>query len=155
MAVTGAPRAHLWALFGGQHLKRFLIERDEEKIEDLAEGERILWQEHIVPRIPPQIDGSEGAAAYLASRFATANGATIDATPEIRDLAFAYLGINAQLSDLEAKKALARNQLAEFLGESAQAQAGDVKITLLNQAGSTYTVTKKPSRVLRVTPLEA
>jgi putative phage-type endonuclease len=158
MAVTGAPRAHLWALFGGQHLKRFLIERDEEKIEDLAEGERILWQEHIVPRIPPQIDGSEGAAAYLAERYANANGATIDLTPEMRDLAFSYLGINAQLADLEAKKKLVGNLLRDFIKESSRAQGGDVRVTMVSVAAKhveAKAYDTAPYRYPIVTPLEA
>lgn len=155
MAVTGAPRAHLWALFGGQHLKRFLIERDDEKIADLAEAERILWEEHIVPRIPPQMDGSEGAAAYLAERFKNPSGATIDATEAVKADAFAYLGINEDLKALEAEKARLANLLKAALGEATVAVGGDVKVTWTPQAGTTYTVTKAPTRVLRVTHLEA
>jgi putative phage-type endonuclease len=155
MAVTGAPRVHVVALFGGQHEREYLIERDDEFIALMVEKARTLWFDHIIPRIPPQVDGSEGAAAYLAQRYPNGNGATIDATPEIKDLAFDYLGVNEDLKKLEERKSSLRNQLVEFMGENRCAVGGDVKITLIDQAGSEYTVTRKPQRVLRVAAMEA
>ena len=99
-----------------EHLKRFLIERDNKKLNDLAEGERLLW-DRIQHREPPPINGSEGAAAYLASKFENTR-VSIDADEDLQGQAFEYLSVKAQLEDLEASKKSLRNQLAARLQEA-------------------------------------
>lgn len=154
MAVTGAPGCHVFVLFGGQHFKRFFVPRDDEKIADIVEITRLLWDD-IQNRRPPSIDGSEGASAYLAERFKNPSGATIELPEEASRLAFSYLEVNAGLKALEEQKSALANYLKASLGEATVAVGGDVRVSWLPQAGSTFTVTKQPTRVLRVQHLEA
>jgi putative phage-type endonuclease len=153
MAVTGAPGCHVFALFAGQHFKKYFVPRDDEKIELIADITENLW-DRIQRSDPPQIDGSEGAAAYLAERFKSPTGATIDLPEEARRLAFSYLEVNAEMKALEEQKSALANYLKNTLGDATQGVGGDVKVTWTPQAGSTYTVTKQPTRVLRVVHLE-
>jgi len=53
LAVTGWDRWYLAVLIGGQELRLFTIERDEELIKTLIEKERDFWQGHVTKRIPP------------------------------------------------------------------------------------------------------
>ena len=154
MAVTGAPACHVFVLFAGQHFKRYFVPRNDEQIADIVAITADLWA-RIQANDPPPIDGSDGAAAYLAQRFSKPSGATIQADETVQELAFSYLRFNEEIKALTDAKAEAGNLLKAALGDATVAVGGDVKISWLPQAGSTYTVTKQPTRVLRVAHLEA
>src|ERR1035437_710076 len=154
MAVTGAPGCHVFVLFAGQHFKRYFVPRNDEQIADIVAITADLWA-RIQSNDPPPIDGSDGAAAYLAQRFKTPTGATIQADETVQELAFSYLHISEEIRALTDAKAEAGNLLKAALGDATVAVGGDVKISWTMQAGSTYTVTKKPARVLRVSHTEA
>lgn len=53
MAVTNYQRFYLGVLIGGQELRLFTIERDEDLIKTIIEKERHFWQEHVQKRVPP------------------------------------------------------------------------------------------------------
>lgn len=155
MAVTGAKLARVWALFGGQHLRRYLVPRDDELILDqIVPKTKAMWQ-RILDGNPPQVDGSDGCTEYLASRYPKGTGGSIEATEAVIRDASAYLAVNEELEDLEARKKTLRNRLVEALGENRCAMGKDVKVSLIDMAGSSYTVTRKPARVLRVDHQEA
>src|ERR1035437_3163791 len=154
MAVTGAPGCHVFVLFAGQHFKRYFVPRNDEQIADIVAITADLWA-RIQSNDPPPIDGSDGAAAYLAQRFKTPTGATIQADETVQELAFSYLHISEEIKALTNAKAEAGNLLKAALGDATVAVGGDVKISWTMQAGSTYTVTKEPARVLRVSHTEA
>jgi putative phage-type endonuclease len=154
MAVTGAPGCHVFVLFAGQHFKRYFVPRNDEQIADIVAITADLWA-RIQSNDPPPIDGSDGAAAYLAQRFKTPTGATIQADETVQELAFSYLHISEEIKALTDAKAEAGNLLKAALGDATVAVGGDVKISWTMRAGSTYTVTKEPARVLRVSHTEA
>ena len=153
MAVTGAKGCHVFVLFGGQRFRKFHVPRNDDQIADIAEITRQLW-EQIQEGTIPEIDGSEGATAWLNSHYAP-TGTAIEASPSARELAFEYLGIVAATKAADARKAEIANLLKAEMGEATVATGDDIKITWTMQAGSTYTVTKQPTRVLRVSHLEA
>lgn len=53
MAVTNASRWYLAYLLYGWKFDYVVIERDEELIQMLIQGETDFWNNHVVPRIPP------------------------------------------------------------------------------------------------------
>jgi putative phage-type endonuclease len=155
MAVTGASRAHLWVLLGGQKFRHFLIPRDYETIIAIVELERRLWQERITPGVPPDLDGSEGASAFLAARYAESNGLTVEATEDVQAWGLDYLAAIEAAKVAEAAKVVAAQKIQDFLGENVAAQGGDIIVRWTPVKESTYTVTRKAGRRFSVDHREA
>ena len=63
--VMNLEYGYLAVLIGGNKFKYFRVERDEEVIKMIVELESDFWNNHIVPGIPPEIDGSEASAELL------------------------------------------------------------------------------------------
>lgn len=128
MSVLDAPRAHLVALIGGNKLRHYLIERDPDTEADLIEIERLAW-EGVQSRTPPEIDGSEGATAYLRISQPSDDGTVIEADEELQELATEYLAISASLSAAEQQKAEIANKIKDRLKTVAVAEGGGFKVS--------------------------
>ncbi len=64
------PVFHLAALVDGD-LRIYNVERDEELQAVLLEQAEQWWERHVVARVPPELDGSDGARAWIRRRFPT------------------------------------------------------------------------------------
>lgn len=133
MAVTGAQSWDLAVLIGGQRFAIYTIRRDDDLIEELIRQEVEFWNEHVVPGIPPEVDGSEGSTLFL-NRIPD-QGTRHDMTDELEELALKYKALSEAIKGGEAEKQLTRNQIAEIMGTDRWAEKGDLKITLSEQKG--------------------
>lgn len=69
MAVTGAEAWYIAALILGREFIWHRIERDEELIQNLIQIESDFWNEHVVPHIMPEPDGSESSEELIREYF--------------------------------------------------------------------------------------
>lgn len=65
MAVLGVDYGYFAVLIGGQKFQYKLVERNDKIIESLIQIEDEFWNRHVVPGIPPMIDGSDASANLL------------------------------------------------------------------------------------------
>lgn len=77
MAVTGAECWYIAVLIYGREFKYYRIERDDEVIENLIRIEKEFWNNHVLPRVMPDPDGSKTADIAIAERFKDTQDATI------------------------------------------------------------------------------
>jgi putative phage-type endonuclease len=133
MAVTGASSWDLAVLIGGQRFAVYTIARDEELIEELVRQEVEFWNNHVVPGIPPTIDGSEGSTRFL-NRIKD-EGTEHPMTDELEELALQYEAIRVALKNGEEKRQEVRNLIANVMGTDRFAQKGDIKVVLSQQQG--------------------
>lgn len=125
MEVTGAPIADLAALFGGNRLVIYRVERDEEVIAACREAATNFWERHVIPDIPPPVDGSDEWTRFLKSRAQRFEKYldVVELDPDIREQAVASVNLLALAKeaekDAEALKALHGNRLRDLIGEHA------------------------------------
>lgn len=72
MAVTGRNAWYLAVVILGQGFQYVKIERDEDMICNLISIEQSFWQDHVVPAVMPDPDGSKACDAVLEQYFGTA-----------------------------------------------------------------------------------
>lgn len=152
LAVTGLPRAWLVAL-AGPSLKTYVIERDQQLIDDLTEiGHRFLT-ENVERRRAPAPDGSDRLAKVLAKRWEPEEGKTVVLNPA----EFWPLRVEAQQAAAEVKRAKAReteakNAIRLLIGD-AEAAVIDGETVATWKAGlrAGYTVAPTTTRTLRFT----
>lgn len=128
--VPKAKRAHVAVLIGGSRFNRYLIERDPDTIGALEQIESEFWNEHVVPGIPPALDGSEGASKYLAGRFPTDDGSELAATEADNELVRQYREWTATGKQADEAQKLLKQQITERIGAASYLRGPDYRVSL-------------------------
>lgn len=69
MAVLGVNYGYFAVLIGGQKFQYKLVERNERIIDSLIQIEDEFWNKHVVPGVPPLIDGSQASTDLLSQLY--------------------------------------------------------------------------------------
>lgn len=129
MIVTGWRHWHLSALIGGNELRSYRIDADDELHATMREEAAWFWHDHVEPRVPPPIDASELTGRILARMWDADPGLVKTATGEVLGQARAYY---AAVEAANRAILLARGREHEL-----QAWLGDAEIAM-------HPVTGKP-----------
>lgn len=120
LAVTGRPVAIVVALLGYADFRWYVLPRNDDMISTLMQVEERFWTEHVVPRVPPAPDGSDGYAAHLRAKYATDNGLERVATPELTALATELGAARAGREEYARIEATFQQQLMDAMGDTAK-----------------------------------
>lgn len=119
MWIYDVNEAYLAALIGGNQYRQYHITRDDELIAMLAEKAQAFWQNHVIPRIPPEPqDGADAQKLYPRDNgdTAEADSDTLTAYAELREL-------KAQEKELKAQIAAKEDLLKIKIGSYSAMQA--------------------------------
>lgn len=125
MAVTGAEKTYIAALVGGNRFFCHEIPRDEEMIGKITTMEAYFWEHYVLAGEEPAPDGSSATASYLAGRYKSSNGKTIQLPAEALEIFRKYDEVTGQMEMLAAEKESVCNQLKYYLKENEAGVAGD------------------------------
>jgi putative phage-type endonuclease len=129
MGVTGYPRWHIAVLIGGQHFLHRVIERDDELIAQLMEKGRDFWFNHVVPRIPPEFDGSRSSAELLSYMYPEGRPETVNLPNRFADELKRHDEIVEQINKLKTEKAAIENRIKAQMKEAEVAQVQGRTVT--------------------------
>lgn len=116
---TDWDRVHVPVLLAGRGLQVFSVERHFEFERWLAGECDRWWLEHVVGKRPPEVDGSDECARYLARIHPPKAAAEwLEATPEIDELALQLQAVRDQRKALEAREDLGKNRLRSLIGDA-------------------------------------
>lgn len=145
LAVTGWRRGIIGVALGGLPPQFIEVERDDEFLALHVEKCRAFWEEHVVKRVPPPVDGHEATTEALRRRFASFAGGKI---VTLGDDAAKW---HAELDEIKHKQEVLAEKRAELENRLRDA-IGDAEVALLPGGGayklsrvkeSTYTATRK------------
>lgn len=125
MAVTGANRAYVAALVGGNRFIYHVVERDEELIGLIIKMEKQFWEQHVQKQIPPALDGSSATSDYLNEKYKNSEKTVIELPKESETLLHTYDDLSEQIKALNMKKEEITNKLKEYLKENEQGVIND------------------------------
>ena len=129
MAVTGAKKAYVAALVGGNSFFYHAVERDNEMIGKIIAMEKYFWETCVVGGVEPVPDGSDATTDYFNKKFSESNGQEIALPEEALPVCEEYERLSGQLKELEKAKNAAANQLKNYLKEAEAGTVGDRRIT--------------------------
>lgn len=117
MAVMGFDRMYLAVLVLNRGFYHFVIERSPEEIAALIDAEETFWRDHVLPRIPPPIDGSESTLDTLSNLYPAAqpDGVCPLSRRAAEDLA-AIEELTVQRKDLDDAIRAAKARVMEEMG---------------------------------------
>lgn len=134
MAVTGYKKGYLAVLIGGNKFVWKEIQRNDELIQKIVDREVHFWNEFVLKKIPPAIDGSEASSKIIKSLYPFANDTEIvslssDFDKRITDL----VEIKNQIKQLSEKKDELENLIKFELGNAGMGISDNFRVTYKNQ----------------------
>ena len=119
LSVTGASKAYIAVLIGGQKFIYKEIERDEELIKIIIDAEKDFWLNHVEKKIAPAIDGSFGACRYLSEKYKVGDKSLkVDLRSEFEEKINEYKNIKLQSKELDERAKAIENSLKNELGNA-------------------------------------
>ncbi|CAG9265713.1 Phage-related protein predicted endonuclease-like protein [Burkholderia diffusa] len=118
LAVSGYDVWHLAACVGGNRLVVYHVEKDDEMIDMLIDGERRFWM-HVETREPPPLDYQHPTAIPLLKRIYTGtNGESIKLPAEAEAMHYARLDFEEQAKLMQSGADAARARLLHLMGDA-------------------------------------
>lgn len=124
MAVTGYSSWYIAVLIGGNKFKWAKIERNEQVIQRIIEGEAEFWK-YVETMTSPPANGSPACSDELKSLYPVSDGSEINLGSEAEILIRAYELAEQDEKEAKARKDLAKNQLCEMLGQAEKGRCGE------------------------------
>lgn len=119
LAVTGKEFCDVACLVGGNHYVQHRVWRNETIIKQLIEAEDKFWNKHVVPRIPPEWDGSEASTELLKEMYPQAKeGKSVVLPSDVRDMIRRRNELAEAISGLETQKTEIENKIKGLLQDA-------------------------------------
>ena len=132
MAVTGAKAWYIAVVILGREFIWHKIERDEELIQNLISIEKDFWNNHVIPRIMPEPDGSDSSEELIREYFGKA----------LEEKAIPLTGFDDQLKrrteiaqlmeKLDTEKKTIEQKLKMFMGDAEVAENDQYRVSWKN-----------------------
>lgn len=140
LAVTGAEWCDVSVLFRQSgEIAYFRIHADKSTDDGLVEIAARWWADHVDTKTAPPVDGTPGAARFLAGRFPTQTTEEPLLAPDIVNGVGQNLAlIRASLKELEGAKLGAENCIKDAMGEHGLIKGSDWQATWKRTKGRTF-----------------
>lgn len=129
LSVTGLPRVEFGALIGGHGFITRTLHRDDQLIADLQTIARSFWENHIVPQIPPEPDGSDATEAALKTLYPSSKpGSVVEGGSDLADAWREFEAAKAASDAVDKAKKEARAKIVSLIGEAEVATVDGVPL---------------------------
>jgi len=150
MLVTGAKRATIACLIGGQQMVWCDVERDDVLIRKLIKRGSEFWS-RVERREPPEPDETKDAARALGKLYKEDSGETVALSSSLQDIVEKRAELKQEIKSAESELTLIENQLKAALGPAKKGElASGWSVSWSTQTRKGYTVEPGKYRVLRV-----
>lgn len=148
LMVTGRKVGHICVLIGGQKFIYKKIEADQGMFDKMIESAKSFWK-MVEDRIPPVAEAADNS--FMVELYPTANDQIKEASETISEAIGLLQQTKAQIIEMEKTKDALESQIKEVIGSNAGIKTPEFTVKWINVKGSTFTVTKKDGRMLKVT----
>ena len=128
MHVTGERLAIVAALIGGSEVRTYHVPFDSDLAWTLVEKAKRFWTRHVLAKVPPPVDGSDGAAAMIKALFPRHDRAIRQATADECAMVEELRAARARVAEHETKLELVKQQLKTRIADAEAIEGPDFKI---------------------------
>jgi len=122
-------KVYVQAYVIGQGLRDYKVLHDSSAAADVEVTANDFVDTYVKRRVPPPMDGSDAADAYLRARWPSSNEILEDATPEVGAHVGLYLESRTRRDTAEAQTKLYEQKLKDLIGESRGFLGDGFKVT--------------------------
>ena len=131
-------------LIGGQHFEYKFIPRNDEFIADMVNKVNDFWNNHVLAKVPPEVDGSESTSEVIKKIYSTSVAdSVIDLPSAAADWFARYDELKTLEQTIKQQMEECKNHFKEMLGENETGLYGDRKVTWKMQKGRVTIDAKK------------
>lgn len=130
-------------LIGGQHFEYKYIPRNDAFIQDMVEKVTDFWENHVVAKVPPEVDGSESATEAVKKAYPNSNGLIINLPSAAKDVFERLKQLEENENYIKAEIAKCKNQFKLMLGDNEVGLFGERKVSWKTQKGRATIDSKK------------
>ena len=126
MAVMGFDRMYLAVLVLNRGFYTYEIPRDEDEISVLMDAEQAFWEGHILPQVPPDLNGSEADLDALRKKYPEDSGENLfpfELTRQNKADLESLASLNQEIEALQQAADACRARIMEQMGERSTAMA--------------------------------
>lgn len=116
LCVTDYQFAYIAVLIGGNKFVYKEIERDDEIIDYLIQLESDFWNNHVLAKVPPALDGHDSTTSYLNGAY-EAIEEQIELSSDSFDRLVRREELKSQMDDLKTEIASLENNVKQEMGE--------------------------------------
>lgn len=145
--ITGRKTGYIAVLIGGQKFRWKKIERDTELFIKMKNAALSFWT-MVEAKIPPVAEADDNA--FMVKLHPNAGDKMKEATSDVVAAVALLQQTKAQIIDLSETKRGIEAQLKAIIGDNLGIDTPEYLIKWIPVKGSTFTVTKKDSRQLRI-----
>lgn len=158
MLCLEKPVAHVGVLIGGNEFKAYTVPADPAYQARCLEVAQRFWATHVVPEVPPALDGSEAGDTYLKVTYPRVESSTFEVVDDadsypatlVRDA----LAAKARHQAAEAEYQRLQQQLKEVVGSKAGVITAAGTVTWTEVKGRTDVDWEGLSKALNASPAE-
>ena len=132
LAVTGAKKAYLAALENNRNLRIFELERDEDEIKALMDAEKAFWEDYVLPKKTPPVDGHSATGEAIKQLFPYAGGDLVDLS-DMEDVFSQRKALKAQQEALRTQIDSLDNQIKVRMENAEKACCGPYSVVWREQ----------------------
>ena len=135
MFVTGTTFGYFAALIGGNKYVQKYVERDDELINMLLDIAKDFWENNLIKKVPPLVDGSEASTELLKSLYPESEaGAEVQLPDEAIELIEKRRELKAKSKELDVEIADCENKLKDLLKDKEIGIINDFKVIWKSQS---------------------
>lgn len=135
LAVTGKSKWYLAVLIGNSEFKIFEINRDEAEIKALMDAEKDFWNNYVIPRRTPPVDGAPATTDTIKQLFGDPTEFRIDLTG-MDDMFQQRKALNQQIKQLKEQLDSIDNHIKLTMGNATSGTCGPWTVSWKNQGTS-------------------
>jgi len=133
LAVTGAEKAYVAVLIGGNRFAWKEIARDEELIAMMTNAEMGFWN-YVVSQTPPPLSESKAelTAGIMDRLYPESSGGMIDLPPTYTGILEQLIEVKSRIKELEISEDYLASQVKEYMKDSERARVGRFNVSWKN-----------------------
>jgi predicted phage-related endonuclease len=147
LMITGRKEGYIAVLIGGNKFLWKKIEADQDLFLKMRESAIDFWR-MVQEKTPPSVEADDNQ--FMVELHPHAGDRMLEATQDLVAAVQLLQQTKAQIIDLEKTKDEIEAKVKAVIGDNAGIITPEYTIKWINIAGSTFTVTKSPSRQLRI-----
>ncbi len=130
MYVMGVKKAYFAVLIGGNTFTWKEIPRDDEFINDLLVPKLVsFWNENVLAKVMPEVDGSEACTEYLGSMFSESTDSYVELSEADNETLIYRAELQEKLKQIKKDIDKCSNEIKLKMAENNSASSGDYDVT--------------------------
>lgn len=138
MSVTGYQYAWVAVLIGGQELREYYIERDEQDIQAINDAVDTFWRDFVETDTAPALIGNDPEANALLSQHSDPSQEFVSMLDEDVSMLDELQEIKDQMDDLKHRKTLIENQIKDLIGDNKGIETETKRVTWVRSTRSSF-----------------